>query len=204
MSESLENIVNGLGTATLLRDLDSTQKVLEDLSVSVSELEVTELLEQIKDLIEITASIHELSTKRRRNYSATVGSLSTSDLMHLRPVLYSTATTTEECTIFVRALESSLKGIAQERGILGYTKPENELKSQVWYKDTHEALKLRTEVLRLLSSAINLLYHKHDTDKNGRLSATASNFATTLQYQITLVEPRIHGSNGQDTTVVGF
>lgn len=203
MSESLESTVNSLGTATLLQDLDSAKRVLEDLSASGSELEVTDLHEQLKDLIEITASIHELSTSRRRNYSATPGLLSASDLVHLRPVLYGAATTTEECTVFVGALRSSLTGIAQERSRIGYTTPESRLRNQTWYSETYQALKLRTEVLRLLSSAINLLYHKHDTDENGRLSATARNFASTLHYQITLVDPKLHISSGQDTTAVG-
>lgn len=204
MSESLETTVNSLGTATLLEKLVAAKRVLEDVSASSPELEATYLLEQIKDLVEITASIHELSTKRRRNPSVNVGSLSASDLIHLHSVLYGTATTTEECKVSVRALECALNRIATERSTAGCVKPESRLGSQPWYNETYQSLKLRTEVLRLLFSAINLLYHKHDTDENGTLSATARNFASTLQYQITLIDPKLHTSNAQDTTEVGM
>ncbi|KAF2430668.1 hypothetical protein EJ08DRAFT_697146 [Tothia fuscella] len=199
MFEAIENIVNSLGTATLLGDLDGAIRILESLNSTGSESAVTVLLEQIKDLIEITASIHELSTDRRRNSSATLGFLSASDLIHLRPVLYGTAATTEECSELISALQSSLNGIAQERSLIGYVTPESRLKNQPWYSEIYKALGLRTEVLRLLSSAINLLYHKHDADENGNLTATARNYASTLQFQITLVEPKLHNSAEHDT-----
>jgi len=93
-------------------------------------------------------------------------------------VLVGMALTTEECTMFIRTLQSSLKGISQERIAAGYITPESRLGNQAWYSGTCQALKLQAEVLRTLFLAINLLHHKNNADENGKLSAEARLFSS--------------------------
>lgn len=202
MSGFFENNISSLGTAHLLVDLNAAQRSLETFNALSPELEATDLLEQVKDLVNITASINDLAIRSRRNSSSYLESLSASDLVHLHSVLVGTASVIEECTMFIRAVQSSLKDVSQERNAVGYVTPESRLRNQAWYNETYQALKLQTEILRLLFSAINLLHHKNDTDEHGKLSAEARSFASTLHYQIELVYPKLHAINNRDITAV--
>ena len=196
------NSVNSLGTASLSRDLDGVQRSLERLNGSDPEQEATDLLEEIKDLVDINASLHELATRERRNPSLYPGSASPSDLVHLQSVFDGTSAITEECTVFARAIQSSLNDIVHERDAVGYTTRETMLRNQSWYDETCQALKLRAELLRALFSAINVLQHKNETDENGNLSSEARSFASTLQYQIALVDPKIHAADTHAASAV--
>jgi hypothetical protein len=196
------NSVNSLGTASLLRDLDGVQQCLESLHGSDPEQEATDLLEEIKDLVDINASLNKLATKERRNPSLYLGSASASDIVHLQSVLDGVAVTIEECTVFAGAIQSSLKDIAHERAAVGFTTRETRLGNQSWYDDTCQALKLRTEVLKALLSAINVLQHKNETDENGNLSSEARSLASTLQYQIALVDPKIYAAETHAVSAV--
>lgn len=194
--------VNSLGTASLSRDLDGVQHRLESLDGSDVEQEATDLLEQIKDLVDINASLNKLATRERRNPSVYLGSASASDIVHLQSVLDGIAATIEECTVFARAIQSSLNDIAHERDAVGFTTHETRLRNQSWYDETCHALKLRTEVLKTLSSAVNVLQHKNETEGDGNLSLEARSSATTLRYQIALVDAKLHATEAHAVSAV--
>ena len=191
MSGLFANSVDSLGTANLSRDLDGVQRQLESLDASDAEQEATDLLEQIKDLIAINTSLNELATRERRNPSVYPGSASASDIVHLQSVLDAVAATINECTVFAKAIQSSLNDIARGRNAVGFVTHETTLKNQSWYDETYQALKLRTEVLKTLCSAVHVLQHKNNTDENGNLSIEARSSATTLGYQIALVDAKL-------------
>ena len=191
MSESFAHSPDSLGTTGLLSDLDGVQRCLVTLNASNPETEVANLLEQIEDLLDVTASLNSLATKERRSPSVYPGAHSASDLIHLQSVVSGATTITEECSVFSRALESSLNAIARERDTIGYVTSENQLGNQAWYHETYEALKLRTEILRILLSAIDLLHRKNDRDQEDNLSAETRSLASTLHYQITLIRPKL-------------
>ena len=202
MYGTFANSVNSLGTASLSRDLNGVQQSLESLDGSNLEQEATDLLEEIKDLVDINSSLNKLATRERRNPSVYPGSASASDLVHLQSVLDGIAATIEECAVFARAIQSSLNDITHERDAVGYTTHETRLGNQSWYDETCQALKLRTELLKALFSAINVLQHKNETDENGNLSSEARSFASTLQYQIALVEPKIYAADTHAVSAV--
>ena len=194
--------VNSLGTACLSRDLDGVQRRLESLNSLDAEQEATDLLEQIKDLVDINASLNKLATRERRNPSIYPGSASASDIVHLQSVLNGIAAIIEECTVFARAIQSSLNDIAHERDAVGFTTHETRLKDQSWYDETCQALKLRTEVLKTLCSAVSVLQHKNETEEDGNLSFEARSSATTLRYQIALVDAKLHVTEGHAVSAV--
>jgi hypothetical protein len=195
-----EPFASNLGTASLLKHLDLAHTAVEKFNdVLDPEPEATDLLEQIADLVVATVSLDDLATRERRNSSANRSHLSAADRLHLRSVCSSTATMTQECVEFIQPLRSRLEDI---RGIMGSATVESRLESQDWYQETYEGLKLRTEVLRVLFSAINVLLHKNDTDEDGQLSNAALSSASALQYQIGVVNPKLHGANNDGTTVV--
>jgi hypothetical protein len=195
-----EPFASNLGTSSLLKHLDLAYSAVEKFnSVSDSEPEAMDLLEQITDLVVATVSLDDLATRERRNSSAYRTRLSAADLLHLRSVCSSTATVTQECLEFIEPLRSRLEDV---RGIMGSATAENRLESQDWYFETYEGLKLRTEVLRVLFSAISVLLHKNDTDEDGQLSNAALSSASALRYQIGVVNPKLYGAHNDDPTVV--
>lgn len=196
------NSVNSLGTASLSRNLDGVQQCLESLHGSDPEQEATDLLEVVKDLVDINASLNKLATKERRNPSIYLGSASASDIVHLQSVLDGIAATIDDCTVFARAIQSSLEDIAKHRAADSLPTREFRLGNQPWYNETCQALKLQTEVLKTLLSAINVLQHKNETDENGNLSFEARSFASTLQYQIALVDPKIYAAETHGVSAV--
>ena len=202
MYGSFANSVKSLGTVSLSKDLDGVQQSLESLDASNPEQEATDLLEQIKDLVDINASLNKLVIRERRNPSFHPGSASASDLVHLQSVLDGIAATIEECTVFAKAIRSSLNDVTHERDAVGYLMDEARLENQSWYDETCQALKLRTEVLKALFSAINVLQHKNETDENGNLSSETRSFASTLQYQIALVDPKIYAAETHAVSAV--
>ena len=183
---------SSLGAPTLSRNLRGVQRSLNDLITAQHEREADDLLEHLKDLEEASSSLQDLVTGERRNPSRSVVPASASDTVHLRAVLREASIIIEQCDIRVVALQSSLDDIAHERDSASYTTQESLLKNQTWYDDTMQALKLRAEVLRILFSAISVMAYKHESDDDGNLSPEARSRASTLHYQITLVEPKIH------------
>ncbi|KAI0122394.1 hypothetical protein F4814DRAFT_458068 [Daldinia grandis] len=188
--ESFVNNVNSLSMAILLSRLKSIQALLERLSGANSESEMMNLLEQVKDLIDITSTLDDLATRERRNPLLILQPLSESDQLHLCRICTETAVIMNE---FIELLES-LESILKESNHY-----ESHLRGEKWYDETSQAWKLRTEVLRMLFSAITLLYHKNNTDENGNLSAETKTFAYRIDYQISLIESEIrrvddHGS----------
>ena len=203
MSDLFANNVTGLGTASLLRDLEGLRKALEKLDTLSPEPEATELIEQVKDLVDISGSFNDLAMRERRKPSLHPGSASASDLIHLQSVLEGTAATTEECTVLTRAIQSSLDDIADERNAAGYATHESRLRNQVWYEELRQAFGLHTDVLRALSSAVNTLQFKHDTDEDGNLSPEARSAASTLHYQIALIDPKLNSKDLRISSAVG-
>lgn len=196
-----EPFASSLGTASLLKHLGNARRAVDKFSDDVSdpEPEATDLLEQITDLVVATVSLDDLATRERRHSSPHRTRLLPADLLHLRSVVSSTATITQECVEFIEPLRSRLEDV---RGIMGSATAESRLENQAWYQETYEGLKLRTEVLRVLFSAISVLLHKNDTDEDGQLSNEASSSASALQYQIGVVSPKLHGANYDSTAVV--
>jgi hypothetical protein len=195
---------NSLGAGSLLRDLQVALSALEKLNVPVAEPEVTSLIEQIGDLVDIVRSFDHLATKERRHPSVQLEYRSADGLLHLQSVLDSTAAIIDECALFIRPLQSSLEVIAHERDAAGYITTESRFDNQAWYDETYQALRLLTEVLRALFTAIDLLRYQHDTDKNPQSLEARSSTSTQLHFQIGLVEQKLHLDGRLDTNAVCF
>ena len=193
---------NSLGAGSLLKDLQAALSALEKLNISVVEPEVTSLVEQIEDLIDIVRSFDHLATKERRHPSVHLKFHSANGLLHLQSVLDSTAAIIDECTLFIRPLQSSLEVIAHDRRVAGYTTTESRLENQAWYDETYQALALLAEVLRALFTAIDLLHYQHDTDENAQSLEARSSTSTQLHFQIGLVEQKLHLNDQHDTNAV--
>jgi tetratricopeptide (TPR) repeat protein len=192
-----EPFVNNLGTASLLEHLERARRSIEKFNdVSNPEREAIDLLEQLKDLIAVTTSIDDLATRERRTSSTRLKRLSAADLVHLQSVYDNTAIITQECVEFIEPLRPRLEDI------IGFATADSRLGAQSWYNEIYLGLKLRTEVLRVLFSGINLLLLKNDTDEDGQLSPEGRSFASTLQYQIALVKPKLNHVQNYNTTLV--
>jgi len=198
MSDSFNN----LGTGSLLRDLLAARSAFEKLHISTTEPEVARLIEQIDDLIDIVSSFDNLATKERRHPSVHLTLRSANGLLHLQSVLDSTAAILDECTVFIRLLQSSPKIVGRERDTADYLTPERRLEGQAWYEETCQVLRLLTEILRALFTAIDLLHHQHDTDENAQSFEARSSTSTQLHFQIGLVEQKLHTSSGHNTDAV--
>lgn len=200
-----EPFASSVGTANLLKHLESSQSLVEKFNdVSNPEPKGIDLLEQLKDLIAVTASLDDLATKERRNSSAHLKYLSPSDLVHLHAICSSTATLTRECSEHLEPLQSGLEDLLHDRDSASarFKLSEDLLGEQAWYDETYQALRLRTEVLQVLLAAINVLQYKNDVDEDGNLSSTARSFATTLPYRIALVNSKLHDAPAQSITMV--
>ena len=81
---------------------------LERLNVSIAEAEVTSLIEQIGDLIDIVRSFDHLAIKERRHPSMQLKYRFVNGLLYLQPVLDSMAAIIDEYILFIRPLQSSL------------------------------------------------------------------------------------------------
>ncbi|KAI0383034.1 hypothetical protein F5Y04DRAFT_287602 [Hypomontagnella monticulosa] len=184
-------------TIDLLASLEKLQQSIEKLKdISDSDPEEYKLLELIKDLVTTTRSIDNLATKERRHSLA-------SDLIYLQSVYTSTFEVTQECIALVDPLGSAIERIISihERDKIDksfYPTTETQLTSAAWYGDTYKSLEIYVEVLRMLEASITLLRCKDQTSENGSLSAKAVDAASTLQYGISLVESKLHGTRRPD------
>jgi hypothetical protein len=194
----------GLGASRLLKDLEAALGALENLNLSIAESEVTSLVEQIGDLIDIVRSFQSLATAERRNPSVHLKIRSASGLLHLQSVIDSTAAIIDECSPFIQTLQSIVERIVHERDEAGYIASDSHLGDQAWYHETYQVIKLQTEVLRALFTAIDLLYHQYDSNEGDQSFEKRSSTSTQLHYQIGLVEQRLGGNQSYDTSTVGF
>ncbi|KAL2024434.1 hypothetical protein VTK56DRAFT_8245 [Thermocarpiscus australiensis] len=202
MSDMGEPFASSIGTANLLRHLDNVNTLLERYNtISGPEPRATDLLEQVKDLAAVTSELDNISVRERRR-SAHLRSFSAADLVQLHSVCNCAAEVIQECIEFVEPLRSSVEDILHEQESLGYTAAAHRLGDQAWYDDIFEALKIRTDILQILFSAISLLHQKNDGDEDGNLPAEARSLASKLQYQIAFINPKLHGSREQNTAAL--
>lgn len=99
----------------------------------------------------------------------------------------------------MRPLYSSIESLKHERGVTGYIENENRLENQAWYLETYQALRLFTEVLRALFTALDLLKYQDDNDEDTQALRARSSTATQLHFQISLVEQKLHADAQHDT-----
>ncbi|KAL2135287.1 hypothetical protein VTI74DRAFT_9167 [Chaetomium olivicolor] len=193
---------SSLGTANLLRHIDIATDLLRKYnSTSRPEPKATDLLEQVKDLAAVTSELDGISVRERRS-SAQLRSLSAADLVQLHSVCTCSAEVTEECAGFVEALQSSLEEILGQRDSHGNGSPKRLLEKEEWYDEIFDGLKIRTDVLYALSSAITLLYHKNDRGEEGNVPAETRALASKLQYQIAFLKPKLQSSPERNTDVL--
>jgi len=196
----------GLGASGLLKDLRGVQDALETISATTTaadhEPELPRSLEQVGDLIDIVQSFNELATQERRNPSVHQKFRSANALLHLQSVLDSAAAILDECALFIRPLQSGLESIADQREAAGYVTTESRLEHQPWYEETLQALQLLTELLRALSTAIDLLQYQHGTNDDVQLLEARSSTSTQLHFQIGLVEQKLHFDGPHNTIAV--
>jgi hypothetical protein len=197
----MSGLFENLGAGSLLKSVQITRQLLENLNISSSEPEVARVVELVSDLIDIVQSFEKLATKERRHPSIHLNfrSQNASSLLHLRAILDSTSAIIDECRPFVRLLQPSLEALNHQRNVTGYVETQNRLENQAWYVETYQALSLFTELLRTLFTAINLLQYQDDIDEDTQSLKARSATATQLHYEITLVEQRLHISDQHDT-----
>ena len=195
---------SSLGAGSLLRDLHAALSALEKLNTPGAEPEVTRLIEQVGDLVDVVRSFDLLATKERRHPSVQLEYRSADGLLHLQSVLDSTAAITDECTLYVRPLQSYLEVIAHERDVAGYITTESRLDNQAWHDETYQALRLLTEILRALFTAIDLLRYQHDTNRSPQMLEARSSTSTQLHFQIGLAEQKLSLDGRFGSNAVGF
>jgi len=132
------SLASNFGTAGLRKSLEETLNSIEKFNdVDHLRPEETDLLEQIEDLLDVTISLDNLATRRRRNLVPT-RSFSATDLLRLETLSGNVATITQECMDISDTLQSSLKDIIHGRDIT----TEIRLSEQDWYDEIYQALKL--------------------------------------------------------------
>lgn len=188
----MSELFDSLGAGNLLKDLKATLKLLEKINVSGAEPEVASLVEQVSDLVDIVQSFDHLATKERRHPSTHLSLRSATAVLHLQAVLDSTSAIFDECTPFVRPLQANLETLIQERDISGNKWTENRLENQTWFEEIYQALRLFTELLRALFTALDLLQYQDDNDEDPQSLKARSAIATQLHFQIGLVEQKLH------------
>ena len=180
-----------IGAGTLLKVLRAVLGALEKLDISDAEPEVVSLVEQVGDLVDIVRSLQQLATTERRNPSVHLKFGSGNGLLHLQSVSDGVAAIIEECIPLAATLQAIVNGIADQRVEAGYVAEDSRIGNQSWYDDIYKDLRLQTDLLRALFTAIDLLYHQHDLDGNGQFLETRSSASTQLHFQIALVEQRL-------------
>jgi hypothetical protein len=192
------------GTTNLLKLLESVLRSLDWLNhVDRPEPEGTELLVQIRDLHDATSVLDDLATRGRRKIGPSKSvPVTPSDMVHLQKLWGGVATITQECSESVDTLQSRLKDVALEKNSQHYVFREIRLGDKVWYDETYQTLKLHTEALQILISAINLIHHKDEFDNDGNLSGEALSLSSKLQYQIAILGPKLDDKYGNSTTEV--
>ena len=198
-----EPFASSLGTTGLLKHLKIALVTVEKFNdISEPETRAADLLEQLKDLVAITTSLDDLAAGERRGSSIHLKSSSVTDLLHLHTICECTSEIVSGCDNDIESLHSSLEEILRARHDVGYLTPENRLDQQAWFDDIYQILQLNADVLQILCVAINLLYHKNDTNYDGNLSNEAATYASTLQYRIALVKPKLQNAHKRSISEV--
>jgi hypothetical protein len=198
----MSELFDSLGAGNLLKDLHATLGSLKKINVSGAEPEVAGLVEQVSDLFHIVESFDHLATKERRQPSAHLSLRSANAVLHLQAVLDSTSAIIDECTPFVRPLQANLEILIHERNVSGNQWTENRLENQTWFEEIYQALRLLTELLRALFTAIDLLQYEDDNDEDPQILKSRSSTATQLHFQIGLVAQKIHLNDQLNTEEV--
>ena len=203
MSTFLASILDTLGTACLLRDINSLIELIQRLDAAGNESEGTDLLELVKDLQDVINQLDAFATRERRTPSRFLTSPAASDLVHIRAVLESVTKTAEECIAFIGALHHNLEQWTDEKSNQGYVDFCGQLQDQAWHDEALNSLRIRTGVFRVLLSATTLLHHK-SIDERGDLSNELRSIASTLHYQIALTESTLYASTKPSASMVGI
>jgi hypothetical protein len=171
-------------TSALLQRLDGVLGSIEKLSGEQQpDSKTTEFVVQIKDLVAITGSLDNTATSTRRqpfHHRA----LSEGDIIQLQRLVSTVTTTVEECTEFTDILQSALQDLITEKVSNPYLPAKVALGNQDWFEEWLLTMRLQTEALQLLLSAINLIHQKNDIDEDGYMPSEAQSLASTLQYQL--------------------
>jgi len=168
----------------LLQRLDNVLSSIEKLAgEQPPDSKTTEFVEQIKDLIAITSSLDDTATSIRRQpfYPR---ALSEGDIIQLQRLTSTVTTTVEECTDSIDTLQSALLDLITEKASNPYSPAKVALGNQDWFGESLHTMRLQTEALQLLLSAINLVHQKNDLDEDGYMLSGVRSLASTLQYQL--------------------
>ncbi|KAK4184533.1 hypothetical protein QBC35DRAFT_525464 [Podospora australis] len=186
MSDHLARLDAGKLLKGLEISLNALQR-LDDNSTS-SEPEVTALIEQLDDLVDIVRSFEQLSITERRRHSLRVRFVSPPALLHLQRVLESIADIIDECGPSLPLIESRATATRQ-REDLRYVTEEN----HGWYDETYLALKVHAAALRALSTAIDLINHQHNpyAEDDAKVREERSLASTRLHFQIGSLEQKL-------------
>ena len=202
----MAGLFSRLGTGNVLKDLRATQSALEKLNLDYlnAQPDVGGLIDQIIDLTDIIRSFQHLATAERQGPSVFLKFGPASDLLHLQSVVDNTAAIIEDCAAFINVLQSTVERVARRREVT-YLTDESQLASQGICYETGQILRLWTEVLRALFTAIDMLQCRHDVNVGGQSPESPSSASTQLHFQIELAERTI-GSVDQrhNTRTVGF
>jgi hypothetical protein len=192
------------GTAALLQQLDGVLASIQRLAAEQPpDPKTAEFVERIKDLVAITSSLDETATSgRRQPVHSPV--LSEGDILQLQRLASGVTTVVQGCTESIGMLQSTLLDLVRERDSNPYFPGKVALGNQDWYKELLRTTRLQTEALRLLLSAINLLYQKNDLDEDGHVPSAARSLASTLQHQLTHLNQERQTASPQHRKWVGF
>ncbi|KAI0476933.1 hypothetical protein F4859DRAFT_521523 [Xylaria cf. heliscus] len=104
----------------------------------------------------------------------------------------------QECTTFLQVLRSDAEAVTRVTSGPVITARETNPKNQAWCEDLYQGLRLRTEVLRALSMAIDLLRYWHNTDETGQSLEEKIPLRTKLKHQIEQIEKRLESKSYQE------
>jgi len=190
-----EPFADHLGLPSLLDCLDEVLTAAKKLNaLSSTRAEGADLLELLRDFIDIVASLNDLATRERRRASPRVRSLSGAELIQLQQLCSSTAAIAQECIEFLGILQSQLDAILNARET-HQSLTEDTLEDQAWYDEIFRDIRLRADVIRILELAIGVLCREPavGTSHNGldALETGSRSLLSTLNYYITAFYPKL-------------
>jgi hypothetical protein len=201
-----EPFANHLGLPSLLDHLDEVLTAAKKLNaLSSTKAEGADLLQLLKDHINIVTSLNDLATRERRRASPRVRSLSEADLIQLQQVCISTAAIAQECIEFLGILQPQLEAILNARETHQYL-IDGSLEDQIWYDEVFRDIRLRADVIRILDLAIVHLcrdpaagtsHNSPNTPETGSPS-----HLSTLNYYIIAFSPKLNSLEDRNTAEV--
>lgn len=201
-----EPFADHLGLPGLLDHLDDALVAAKKLNaLSATRIEAADVVQLIKDLVHIVASLNDFTTRERRRASARVRSLSEADLIQLRDVYTSTAGMVQECIDCLGTLQPNLEALVNYRETQRYSTDQT-LEDQDWYREVFKRLRLHVEVIRILDLAINLLCRESGAGRNGGSSSETGSpsLLSTLNYYITSFSPKLNDLGQQNEREVSI